>query len=184
MKFAFTDTDIDISKITFSGASRSYERKIALLATALIWLGLLYIGYEATNIYGDTPIVQNLAVILIVSMVLQLAFTGRLWMMKFAHALFYVTPLGVLYRRDKKILKVAKEELLRIAGYIEFKGYSGYGKLNPAIRSGESLAVMTHQEKGDLAKWVNNARNLKKLADLVYQMYLVEQFIILDDKNR
>jgi len=178
MKFAFTN--IDVQKITFQKVSRSYERKIALLATVLIWVGLTYFGYALAKVYGDVPFIQAIAVLLVISMVLQLALTGKLWALQLVLALFNITPIGVLFRRDKEILSAAKKELLKIAQQIEFQGYFVYGRINPEIRSGESQVVIANQKSGNLAQWARNTRNLKKLANLVYQMYLAEQFIIKD----
>ena len=144
---------VDLSAATFEGLSLSHHRKIALLGTITIFL----IGALIHYIAG-----------------------GQFIMYSAAQTLARVTPLGVLYRQDKAVFDRAKRELLSIAREVQFRDYLEYGKINPAIRSRSSLVVMAHQKKGDLNQWIGSARNLKQLANLVYQIYLVEQILAQD----
>lgn len=92
------------------------------------------------------------------------------WLVKF-------TPISVLYEKDMVVLDKARSELLRIANVNTFQDYLVYAKINPSIRSKSCLRVMVAQRKGKLEEWISKPEHLKCLADLVYQIHLVECFI-------
>lgn len=172
---------LDLPAATFEGLSLSYQRKIALGATFLIWVGLALAGICGAQRIGHSAVAGDVATIFVLGALLYYIVSGEFIILSGTKALLKATPLGVLYRHDRSILDRAKSELLSIAEQVEFRDYLEYGKINPAIRSRGSLLVMAHQKRGDLQKWVGNARNLKQLADLVYQIHLVEQ-ILAEDK--
>lgn len=169
--------NVDMSVATFQGLSLSYQRRIALVATLAIWGGMAYMAIIAGQLLDSGKLVNEMSIIVILGGLLHYLAGGEFVILSMAKALLRVTPLGVLYRHDRIILDKAKTELLAIAGQVDFNDYLEYGKINPAIRSRESLLVMAHQKKGDLQEWVRNARNLKHLADLVFQIHLVEQIL-------
>lgn len=168
---------VDMSAATFEGLSLSCQRRIALVTTLLIWVGVAYTGIVGAQRLGDSKFVEEVAIIALFGALLHCIAGGEFLMLSAAKALLNVTPLGVLYRQDRSVLDKAKAELLAIASRVDFNDYLEYGKINPAIRSRESLLVVAHQRKRDLQEWVRNVRNLKHLADLVYQIHLVEQIL-------
>lgn len=180
MEYRFLN--LDLAAAMFEGLSLSYQRKIALGATFLIWIGLAIAGIVGAQRVTDNPVAGDVAAIFVLVTLLYYIVSGEFIILSGAKALLKATPLGVLYRQDRFILDRAKSELLNIAKQVEFKDYLEYAKVNPAIRSRGSLLVIAHQRKGDLQRWVGNARNLKQLADLVYQIHLAEQ-ILAEDKE-
>ena len=171
---------VDLSAATFEGLSLSHHRKIALLGTITIWLGVGYAFYLAALRLDALGWAEDVASVFLTGALIHYIAGGQFIMYSAARALARVTPLGVLYRQDKTVLDKAKRELLSIAQEVQFRDYLEYGKINPAIRSRSSLVVMAHQKKGDLNQWIGSARNLKQLANLVYQIYLVEQILVQD----
>lgn len=180
MDFKFLS--VDLSAVTFDGLSLSRHRKVALVATVAIWFGVGYIGYCGAIHLNAIGWADNVACLSLLAMVIHYILSGRFFMHSLARALVNVTPLGVLYRKDMVVLHKARAELLSIAHQVQFRDYIKYGKINPSVRSRGSLLVMAHQRKGDLQQWVEKAQNLKQLANLVYQIYLVEE-ILAHDQN-
>jgi len=172
----------DISAATFKGLSLSYQRKLALLTTLLIWLGLSFAGLTIANQYADSQSVSDIAIISFFVMVIHYILGGKFVIYSLAKSLVTITPLGVLYRHDKTIIEKAKTELFKIAQNNDLQVYLHYARINPEIRSAANLQVIAHQKKGDLQEWTKNVKNLKKLANLVYQIHLVEQFFTEEER--
>jgi len=167
----------DISVATFNGLSLSYQRKLALLTTLLIWFGLSYSGLIIASQYESTQSVTDCVIISSLGIAIHYIFGGEFVFYALAKSLVKITPLGVLYRHDKLILEKAKVELFNIVKNNDLQPYLHYARINPEIRSAANLQVIAHQKKGDLQEWTKNVRNLKTLANLVYQIHLVEQFL-------
>ena len=169
--------NVNIAAATFKGLSLSYQRKIAFFATLAIWLGVTYFGFSAALQYGESQFATDIAIISSFGMFVHYIFSGKFFLYTLARELGKLTPLAVLYRHDKAILDRGKVELLDIATSNDLNAYLYYARINPEIRSAENLQVLVHQKKGDLLEWTKNVRNLKKLANLVYQIHLVERFL-------
>lgn len=167
----------DISAATFSGLSLSYQRKVAFVATILIWFGLSFTGLNLANQYADSQSVTDIAIILFFGVVIHYILGGEFFPYFITKRIVAATPLGVLYKHDRLILEKAKTELFKIVKSNDFLTYLHYARINPEIRTAANLQVIAHQKKGDLHEWTKNVRNLKKLANLVYQIHLVEQFL-------
>ncbi|WP_444928338.1 hypothetical protein ACJJI4_23795 (plasmid) [Microbulbifer sp. TRSA002] len=159
---------VDVSAATFEGLSLSYQRKIALVATVGIWLGMGYACYIAALRLEGLHIAEDVVDAFLFGILIHYILCGQFFLLTASKALLYATPLGVLYRQDREILDKMKEELLKITSEVQLRDYLDYGKINPVIRARGSLVVMAHQSKGDLKPWIGNARNLKLLANLVY----------------
>jgi len=171
---------VDISACTFTGLSLNYQRKVAFFATGAIFVGLLYFGYQLAICLSGIPAADEYGLLLLSAILIHYILTGEMILQTLSRRLLECTPIAVLYRQDKKIVDKAKSELYEISNKIEFIRYLDYGKVNPAIRSKKLLLVIAHQRKGDLQEWTKNVRNLKLLADLVYQIYLVERLLSVD----
>ncbi|MCG8611819.1 MAG: hypothetical protein MI864_14925 [Pseudomonadales bacterium] len=178
MDYRFLNLDLPVT--TFEGLSLPYQRKVALVATFLIWVGLAFAGFIGAQRIGPSAVADDIAAIFVLGTVLYYIVSGDFIVLSGAKALLNATPMGVLYRQDRSVLDKAKAELLLIASQVNFRDYLGYGKVNPEIRARGSLLVIAHQEKGDLSQWVNNPHNLKLLANLVYQIHLVEKLLAGD----
>ena len=174
---------VDVSAATFKGLSLPYQRKIALVATLSIWLVLGYACCRAALLFEGYDLATDVALIILFGVTNHYILCGQFILQSASKALLDVTPLGVLYRQDRAILDKAKDELLTIVGEVQLRDYLEYGKINPAIRARGSLVVMAHQRKGDLKQWIGNAKNLKLLANLVYQIYLVEKVLLQDSET-
>lgn len=172
----------DILAATFNGLSLSYQRKLALISTILIWFVVSYAGFAVTSLIGDSQSVTDISIIALFAMMVHYISGGEFFIYKISRLLFKLTPLGVLYRQDKIILRRAKAELFDIVSNNDLSTYLHYARINPEIRSAANLQVIAHQKKGDLQEWTKNVRNLKKLANLVYQIHLVEQFLSDDER--
>ncbi|UZE97287.1 hypothetical protein [Alkalimarinus alittae] len=165
---------INVSAVTFTGLSLPYHRKIALIMSLAIWSGFVYLFVMFTDAVRVNIDIEEMALAAISAMLLNYIFGKAFFMARMAEWLVKRTPLGILYQQDKRVLNQAKAECLSIANRVKFMDYLEYSKINPAIRSKESAVVMAHQRKGDLQDWIKNVRNLKLLANLIYQMYLAE----------
>jgi hypothetical protein len=172
----------DISAATFKGLSLSYQRKLALLTTLLIWLGLSYAGLSIANQYADSQSVSDIVIISLFGMAIHYFLGGDFIIYTLMKSLLTITPLSVLYRHDKAILEKAKTELFKIAQNNDLQLYLLYARVNPEIRTAANLQVIEHQKNGDLQEWTKDVRNLKKLANLVYQIHLVEQFFSEEER--
>ena len=175
--------NIDISAVTFTGLSLSYQRKIALVASLAVWFGLAYLFVVTANTMKVNIDAGEVVLAIISATLLSYIFGKSFFITRLTKWLVKCTPLGTLYRHDKRVLNEAKTECLSISSRVKLIDYLEYSKINPTIRSKENLLVMAHQKKGDLHEWIKNARNLKLLANLVYQIHLVEQVIQADRVN-
>lgn len=171
----------NISAVTFHGISRSCQRKIALLATILIWAMLGYSGYLAASMLDRVSGVDAVSLLATGAILLSYVLSGKFLPLVAAKFIMAYTPLGVLYRHDMKVIDQAKAECLGISQQVIFAQYLEYAKVNPAIRCKEHQLVIAHQEKGDLESWIKNVRNLKHLSNLIYQIHLVEQVLQADN---
>lgn len=169
--------NIDISATTFKGLSLSYQRKIAFFATLLIWLAISVVLWFVAGQYTNSQITNDIVIILLFGMLIHYIFGGEFFLYYLAKSLFKITPLSILYRQDRVILERAKTELFEITKNNDFYLYLDYARINPEIRSVANLQVISHQKKGDLQEYTKNVINLKKLANLVYQIHLVELFL-------
>lgn len=174
---------VDIKSATFTGISLKLQRKLALLVTLVIWVFMGVYALNLISIMNLSRETEDLLTVLAVGCLLVGLAGGPFVPLIAAQALFNHTPLGVVYRKDKVVLERAREELFRIAKTVDFADYLGYGKINPEIRCKKNLLVIAHQKKGDLELWAMRARNLHQLANLVYQIYLVEQLLSSDELN-
>ena len=176
---------VDIAAVTFKGLSMSVDRKLALFNTVLIWfLTAAVLLYFLVSLIDENGGFVGFTVLLGCSvMILDYIFTNRFIPYSLAKFLVQYTPISSLYKQDMKVLDSAKLELLNVAKQVRFADYLVYSKINPDIRSEDSLSVMLEQRRGNLTDWVNHPYHLKQLANLVYQIYLVENFI-KEDQDR
>lgn len=174
---------VDIKAVTFCGLSKSLDRKLALLNSVLIWLSIsLVLIYLASSI-GPNGVVGFVTLFVMSLSVLDYIFNGRFIPHSLAKAVASYMPISVLYRKDMQVINAAKKELLALTSQVRFEDYLVYAKINPDIRSRECILIMMAQRKGKLNQWTKHPKHLKKLANLVYQIYLVEQFLH-DDMDR
>ena len=166
--------EVNIPSATFAGLSYGYQRKLALVVTLLIWAGVSIFLIEFVWVFKDTRFVKH---VMPMALLINLCFTilGEPFLpTSAAKLMFNITPLGVVYRHDQKVVDRARAELFRISKRVDFYTYLAYGKINPDINAKKNLLIIAHQKKGDLEIWTGSVRNLHRLADLVYQIYLVE----------
>lgn len=178
MELNFLNTDI--KAVTFTGLSLAYQRRLALFVSLAIFLLLGYSGWMTANQLEMVPRANALMMVLAAVILVHYILGNRFLLLTWAKILVEITPLSVLYRHDKNILDISKKECLQIASEVSFDRYLPYAKINPAIKNRDSLLVIAHQRKGDLNDWVKNVRNLKKLANMIYQIHLVEKLIDVD----
>jgi len=181
MKHGFLN--ISIKEVKFTGLSPSYLRVVALLASFTIWVAMTYFGFHAALMSENIPSIDAIALLILSVLLVHFIYYKEFVMLTWANYLVKHTPVVVLYLRDRKIINLALIECLSISGKVQFEDYLEYSKVNPAIRSRGNLMVIAHQRKGDLHLWVKNPRNLKKLANLIFQMYLAERFLSDDGDN-
>ena len=94
------------------------------------------------------------------------------------------TPVGVLYRNDRKILGRARRVILRLARKHSFASFLPYSNINPAVARADSFEVFKQQEAGTLQSWLDDTKNLNTAAHLVFQIALVEQALAAGDYPR
>lgn len=181
MQYQFVE--VDVAKTTFQRASTHRQRMVALFATLMIGTGIataVAIGLPALGKHID---LELLALLVSVVTLATYVVRGSFLPADAMRSLVSVTPLGVLYRHDMEVLDQGRQELLRIAGSVRFEDYSAYAKVNPSLRSSAAIAVIQHQRRGDLAEWCHHPHNLKALADVVFQLHLVERLFLEDMKD-
>ncbi len=176
--------NFDIQAATFFGVSKAYQRKLALAITLAIWFGLAFFFSRALGMVNTNSDLESLLTLVALLCLLVGLGGGPFLPLVAARALFSITPLGVLYRNDQIVLCRARDELFKIARSVDFSDYLTYGKINPEIRSRRCLLVIAHQKNGDLEVWAQRTRNLHQLANLVYQIFLVEERLRSDSLNR
>lgn len=168
---------VDIDAVTFRGLSASLDRKIALFNSALIWVSVtIILIHSAAQIEPNGWL--GFFILLAMSLsILDYILNSRFLPYDLAKALVRYMPISSLYRKDMEVIDNAKSELFALAEQVRFEDYLVYAKINPDIRSEDSIWVMMAQRKGKLGQWTKQPKHLKKLANLVYQIYLVECFI-------
>lgn len=173
--------DVNISAITFSGISSDFEKKTALVGTVIIWSGLALFLYEIAAVLDALGFADQVGGVFLAFMLIYYASTSRVALHDFAQVLLKITPMGVLYRQDMSIIDDARLELLQVVNSIDLSEYvATYGKVNPAIKSSSNLIAIKQQKLGRLDEWSKELHNLKSLADLVYQIHLVERELSYD----
>lgn len=171
---------IDIAIVTLEGLSRTWHRKLALILTLAIAVGLVIVASKIALSLSDFQADLALVGIVLISMLFYLV-TGKLFILQLAWWLVDVTPLGVLYRQDMRILADCRRHLKEITESVRLGDFLSYAKINPSIRSSGSMASILQQREGNLSSWIANPVHLKQLANLVYQIYLVERLIRQSD---
>lgn len=174
---------IDLSAVMFNGLSKPLLRKGALVATALIWLLVVYTLVAVVLVFQDNDVVLTVMLLCASIFLIDYIVNNRFLPSVVSEWLVEYTPLVKLYRKDLAVMDTARKELLNITENERLDSYLKFGKINPLIRSETSLHVMAAQRKGGLSKWVESPEKLKMLADLVYQIHLAEKFL-LDDCDR
>jgi hypothetical protein len=177
MSYQFLNIDVDT--ITFIGISSSTQRMIGLcgtlVATACI-MSLIYLSSAMANIHLG----MDEALVAVEILLINYIAGGGPVVHTAMTRLFWITPLGVLYKRDKRVLESAKLELLAIIKDVKLQDYTNYGKINPLICSEESAQIIKEQASGNIEGWIENIHHLKALANMVYQIHLVEALLIKD----
>ena len=168
---------IDMSVVTFYGLSRSYQRRLALMSTLFILAALMGFLGLLPALLVNVSFLDEMTVLIFLITFVHYLLTDKFLFLVMARKLFDITPLGILFTQDMSIIDKAKKELLSISEQFDFQEYQEYGKINPSIRSLTSIEVIKHQKDGTLDTWINKPGNLKRLANLVYQIYLVEEFL-------
>lgn len=168
--------DYDLAAATFAGLSSSRQRRAAALFSILIWLALAGVCITLA-LRLDDNVSDALALSAFSYVLFHFIFFEKNLLKVSSDILFEYLPLAVLVRRDSAVIDKARSELLNVAARLDFKAYLDYGKINPEIRSKQSLLVMAHQEKGDLETWTLQIRNLRCLADLVFQIHLTQMYM-------
>lgn len=172
---------VNIDAVKFAGLSLSAQRKLALFNTALIWIVTAIVLYYFISLLDERENYISFTILVCISvMVLDYIITNRFLPYSLAKLLVEFTPIASLYRQDMTVLNSSRAELLKLANQVRFEDYLVYSRINPDIRSEESLNVMIQQRKGDLSGWIKKPQHLKMIANLVYQIYLVELFIQQD----
>lgn len=168
---------VDIEAITFHGLSKPVDRQIAFLNTLLIWLSVFVVLLLFTAQLNPNGAFAFCTLTVMSLTVLDYIFNARFLPIIFAKWLINYLPIATLYKKDMQVIDNAKLELFSLAEQVHFEDYLIYAKINPDIRSEDSIRVMMIQKKGCLSQWTKHPGDLKKLANLVYQIYLVESFI-------
>jgi len=167
---------LNIDAITLKGLSRTRQRKAALLLTLIIAGSVISMAVYLVSIISSQQSELCVIIILIASSI-HYIIKGRVLLLDIAWALLEITPLGVLYRHDKRILNRCRYHLKQVTDQYELGDYLGYSRVNPTINSKESLEVIRRQRTGNLEGWVKHPVHLKHSANLIYQIYLVERLI-------
>ena len=173
-----------LKTVTFQGLSSTPARLIAAGASLVIWVlsVLLLVGlsfrFEAAGI-ADQIGLAAVSIILV-----HYSLSGRFLLADIAIWMALRTPVGVLYRNDRKILGKARKVILRLARQHSFASFLPYSNINPAVARADSFEVFKQQEAGTLQSWLDDTKNLNTAAHLVFQIALVEQALAAGDYPR
>jgi hypothetical protein len=173
--------EVDIDTATFVGLSLPYQRKVAFWTTLVIWAGTAFFLYSLVSATTEKKMVNDIASIVSLVLMAHYILVGKFLLWSLAEYYFSMTPLAMLFTSDKRIIDAGRKELLRLSHRYAFSSFLEYAKINPSVRTKSALLVILHQQRGDLDKWTQAVPNLHKLADLVYQIYQVEEFLKRDE---
>lgn len=174
---------IDLNKLQCRGLSSSRHRKIALFSTLSIWGGTGYLLVKLALLLEASGLADEAGLALASTILVHFIVTGQCVVQAIARTLVEKTPVGILYRRDKAVLSMARAQLLDLADKIAFEELQSYAKINPAVAVA-AAEVIAHQNAGDLQQWLSAPQNLKAMANHVYQLALVEEAIKAGDYPR
>lgn len=174
--------DVNIPALTFQGLSRPVHRKIALSATLGVLAMLVYLSWVGGQLLNGLGLAEDLSMILTFLVISAYIGWNKFLPLWLAKVVLKNSPLGVLYRQDMKVVQLARDECMAVSRAVNFSDYLEYAKINPAICSQDSGVVMQAQAKGQIQRWSKNVHNLKSVANLIYQIHLVEQFLIADQE--
>lgn len=164
-----------IDVITFKGLSTRLQRKLILLITVIIVIGLALAASRAIKLIPENQTTQILTFFMVACLYVHYLLTQKFLLKKLALLIVRQLPLTKLYNEDRKIVERAKSRLFPLANSLKDKDLTIHKRINPRLDNGSAREVVQHLH--ELEKWAASAANTKKCADFVYQYVLVEQWL-------
>ena len=173
-----------LKTVTFQGLSSSPARLIAAGASLVIWALSVFLLVELGFRLEAAGIADQVGLVGASIILVHYSLSGRFLLADIATWMALRTPVGVLYRNDRKILGRARRVILRLARQHSFASFLPYSNINPAVARADSFEVFKQQEAGTLQSWLDGTKNLNTAAHLVFQIALVEQALAAGDYPR
>jgi len=164
-----------IDEITFKGLSTRLQRKLILLTTVCIVIGLTLAAIKAIKLIPENQMTQMLTFFLVSCLYVHHLLTQKFILKKLALAIVNLLPLTKLYNEDKRIVERAKSRMLPIAMSLRDSDLTIHKRINPRLDTTSVYEVIQHLH--ELERWTVCPENTKKCADFVYQYILVEQWL-------
>ncbi|WP_286855169.1 hypothetical protein [Spongiibacter sp.] len=86
-------------------------------------------------------------------------------------------PMSLMLKRDQAILDRGRAELERVLSEIDLNKLDSYTNLNPHISLSITDTLKDVARRGRLKGWLSDSRRLASAANLMYQVYITEEFL-------
>lgn len=170
--------NIDLDAVTFKGLSTGRARMASVIMSILLYLGITGAMATAAHAIDSANLLPDGVALLCASLfLLEYILKGKSVLTRIAVLLVEIMPMSVLYRRDKRILDRGRVELERVLPQLNFETLDTYSTLNPSISSSITDKLVEICRRGDLKSWLNEPSQLASAANLMYQVYITDQFI-------
>lgn len=173
-----------LKTVTFQGLSSTPARLIAAGASLVICALSAFVLVELCFRFEAAGIADQVGLVAASIILVHYSLSGRFLLADIATWMALRTPVGVLYRNDRKILDRAREVILLLAGQHSLASFLPYSNINPAVARADVFEVFKQQEAGTLQSWLDDTKNLNTAAHLVFQIALVEQALAAGDYPR
>lgn len=171
------ESGIDLKAVSLAGHSSPLARRIALLASggcvSLVILAVLMIELKYPHIVGESAFIFGY---ICFESIFYIFFKATL-VGRFCRFVLLNTPICKLYSQDKKIIKPARQELVRIASKENLWKYRALVKINPAIDLYDLKDIMDARLSNSVEQYLDDARKFHKTANLLYQIGLTMEYI-------
>tara|TARA_R110001592_G_scaffold221139_2_gene475802 strand:+ start:10751 stop:11290 length:540 start_codon:yes stop_codon:yes gene_type:complete len=170
--------NIDLNAVTFKGLSSSKARMASVILSFIIFLSVLASLFSAgylASVAGQIP--DWIFLLGVSALLIEYILTSRTSLETVASILVDAMPMSILFRRDKVILERGRVELERVLSDLDLAVLNGYSTINPSISVSISDQLIDICRRGELKTWLNEPKQLASAANLIYQVYITEEFV-------
>ncbi|EIF42782.1 hypothetical protein DOK_11981 [gamma proteobacterium BDW918] len=170
--------NIDVDAVTFKGLS-SHRTRMIFLALSLFQFASICIGTMlGCYLVARQSLLPDWALMAVFSaLLLEYILRGKTTLRLVAAWLVDAMPMSLMLKRDKAILDRGRIELERVLCEIDLDMVESYTNLNPQISPSITDTLKTVALRGRMNVWLKDPRRLASAANLMYQVYITEEFV-------
>jgi len=170
--------NIDVNAVTFKGLS-SHRTRMICVGLSLFQFAALFLGVlGGCYLIARSQALPDWALQLIFcSLLLEYILRGKSSLQRIAAMLVDAMPMSLMLKRDQAILDRGRAELERVLSEIDLNKLDSYTNFNPHISLSITDTLKDVARRGRLKGWLSDSRRLASAANLMYQVYITEEFL-------